>query len=215
MACRWRRRSFFRGTDSVRALLGLGTRRGLAAFRSLLLPGHRLLHRTRAATFDPGTQGEHKIARGFEPTRTCSAHWLAHPGFADAVGRYLQRERAAIDNTSPRPPNTCTFFHRDGTTSLDPVAAPDRPTGRVSAGVRRARRAGRPALRRRRPLFARLLAAYRRGIFPGTRRDSPILWWSPDPRSVLFPGELRVSRSLAKTIRNRGAPVTTTGRSGP
>ena len=47
--------------------------------------------------FDPGTQGEHKIARGFEPTRTCSAHWLAHPGFADAVARYLARERAAVD----------------------------------------------------------------------------------------------------------------------
>ena len=47
--------------------------------------------------FDPGTQGEHKIARGFEPTRTCSAHWLAHPGFADAVARYLERERAAVD----------------------------------------------------------------------------------------------------------------------
>lgn len=48
-------------------------------------------------TFDPGTQGEHKIARGFEPTRTCSAHWLAHPGYSDAIARYLQRERAAID----------------------------------------------------------------------------------------------------------------------
>jgi predicted N-acyltransferase len=47
--------------------------------------------------FDPGTQGEHKIARGFEPTRTTSAHWLEHAGFADAVGRYLARERVAID----------------------------------------------------------------------------------------------------------------------
>jgi predicted N-acyltransferase len=49
------------------------------------------------ASFDPGTQGEHKIARGFEPTRTCSAHWLAHPGFAQAVARYLERERGAVD----------------------------------------------------------------------------------------------------------------------
>jgi predicted N-acyltransferase len=48
-------------------------------------------------SFDPGTQGEHKIARGFEPTRTHSAHWLAHPGFADVVGRYLERERTAVD----------------------------------------------------------------------------------------------------------------------
>jgi predicted N-acyltransferase len=47
--------------------------------------------------FDPGTQGEHKIARGFEPTRTTSAHWLQHAGFRAAVGRYLERERDAID----------------------------------------------------------------------------------------------------------------------
>jgi len=47
--------------------------------------------------FDPGTQGEHKLARGFEPTRTTSAHWLEHAGFRDAVARYLERERAAID----------------------------------------------------------------------------------------------------------------------
>jgi predicted N-acyltransferase len=49
------------------------------------------------AEFDPGTQGEHKLARGFEPTPTQSAHWLAHPGFASAVARYLERERAAVD----------------------------------------------------------------------------------------------------------------------
>jgi hypothetical protein len=47
--------------------------------------------------FDPGTQGEHKLARGFEPTRTTSAHWLQHAGFREAVGRYLERERASID----------------------------------------------------------------------------------------------------------------------
>ncbi len=47
--------------------------------------------------FDPGTQGEHKLARGFEPTLTHSAHWLAHPGFATAVARYLERERAGVD----------------------------------------------------------------------------------------------------------------------
>jgi uncharacterized protein len=47
--------------------------------------------------FDPGTQGEHKIARGFEPTRTTSAHWLEHAGFRAAVGRYLEREREAVD----------------------------------------------------------------------------------------------------------------------
>jgi leucyl/phenylalanyl-tRNA--protein transferase len=49
---------------------------------------------------------------------------------------------------------------------------------------------------------ARLLAAYRQGIFPWYSGDDPILWWSPDPRMVLFPDELRISRSLAKTLRN-------------
>jgi predicted N-acyltransferase len=47
--------------------------------------------------FDPGTQGEHKLARGFEPMATSSAHWLAHPGFMAAVSRHLERERAAVD----------------------------------------------------------------------------------------------------------------------
>jgi hypothetical protein len=47
--------------------------------------------------FDPGTQGEHKLARGFEPTATVSEHWIAHPGFAAAIDRYLQREREAVD----------------------------------------------------------------------------------------------------------------------
>lgn len=54
----------------------------------------------------------------------------------------------------------------------------------------------------------RLLAAYRRGIFPWFSAGQPILWWSPDPRTVLIPGEFKVSRSLAKTIRNGGFTVT-------
>ena len=56
---------------------------------------------------------------------------------------------------------------------------------------------------------ARLLEAYRRGIFPWFSEGQPILWWSPDPRTVLYPGEFKLSRSLAKTIRNRGYAVTT------
>jgi predicted N-acyltransferase len=50
----------------------------------------------RLELFDPGTQGEHKLARGFAPTPTSSAHWLAHEGFRSAVARYLERERAAV-----------------------------------------------------------------------------------------------------------------------
>jgi predicted N-acyltransferase len=49
-------------------------------------------------TFEGGAQGEHKMARGFLPTRTFSAHWLAHPAFADAIERFLEREAGGIDD---------------------------------------------------------------------------------------------------------------------
>lgn len=49
----------------------------------------------------------------------------------------------------------------------------------------------------------RLLAAYAAGIFPWYSRESPILWWSPDPRLVLEPAQLHVPRSLARTRRRR------------
>ena len=48
---------------------------------------------------------------------------------------------------------------------------------------------------------ARLIAAYRRGIFPWYEEPQPVLWWTPDPRSVLFPDKLHISRSLRKTLR--------------
>ena len=54
---------------------------------------------------------------------------------------------------------------------------------------------------------ARLLDAYRQGIFPWYGDDQPILWWSPDPRMVLVPAEFRLRRSLAKRIRNAGFEV--------
>jgi leucyl/phenylalanyl-tRNA--protein transferase len=47
----------------------------------------------------------------------------------------------------------------------------------------------------------RLLAAYRRGIFPWYEEPQPVLWWTPNPRSVLIPAELHVSRSLRKVLR--------------
>jgi leucyl/phenylalanyl-tRNA--protein transferase len=50
----------------------------------------------------------------------------------------------------------------------------------------------------------RLLAAYRRGIFPWYEQGQPILWWSPDPRSVLRPGEVKVSRSLRRSLIKGG-----------
>ena len=53
----------------------------------------------------------------------------------------------------------------------------------------------------------RLLAAYRRGIFPWYSAGQPVLWWAPDPREVLFPADFRRTRSLAKSLRNRGFEV--------
>jgi leucyl/phenylalanyl-tRNA--protein transferase len=55
---------------------------------------------------------------------------------------------------------------------------------------------------------ARLLDAYRRGIFPWSAEDEPILWWCPDPRMVLFVDELHVSRSLRKRVRSGLMTVT-------
>ena len=48
--------------------------------------------------FEGGAQGEHKMARALMPVRTTSAHWLAHPAFADAVQRFLEREGQGIDS---------------------------------------------------------------------------------------------------------------------
>jgi len=53
----------------------------------------------------------------------------------------------------------------------------------------------------------RLIEAYRSGIFPWFSGGQPILWWSPDPRMVLFPSELKISRSLAKRLRRRDYEV--------
>jgi leucyl/phenylalanyl-tRNA--protein transferase len=54
----------------------------------------------------------------------------------------------------------------------------------------------------------RILSAYRQGIFPWYNPEEPILWWSPNPRCVLFPHDLHVSRSLRKTLRKDVFSVT-------
>ncbi len=52
---------------------------------------------TQKSVFEPGTQGEHKISRGFSPVSTWSAHWLAHPQFANAIEQYLNEEGQHVD----------------------------------------------------------------------------------------------------------------------
>ncbi len=54
----------------------------------------------------------------------------------------------------------------------------------------------------------RLIEAYRQGIFPWYNEDQPILWWSPDPRLVLFPQRLKISRSLKKLLRKNLFQIT-------
>ncbi len=53
----------------------------------------------------------------------------------------------------------------------------------------------------------RLLEAYRHGIFPWFSQGDPVLWWSPDPRMVLFPEEFKISRSFAKILRHHAYEV--------
>ena len=54
----------------------------------------------------------------------------------------------------------------------------------------------------------RLLLAYKTGIFPWFENDEPILWWSPNPRFVLFPNKLKVSRSMKQVLGNTNYTVT-------
>lgn len=54
----------------------------------------------------------------------------------------------------------------------------------------------------------RLLLAYNTGIFPWYNEDEPVLWWSPDPRMVLYPEDFKVSKSLKQTIRSNKFKVT-------
>ncbi len=61
--------------------------------------------------FEPGAQGEHKIARGFLPTRTWSAHWISHPEFRQAIARYTAAEAAEMDKLMQRLETHSPFRH--------------------------------------------------------------------------------------------------------
>lgn len=54
----------------------------------------------------------------------------------------------------------------------------------------------------------RVLSAYRQGIFPWYSEDQPVLWWSPEPRAILYPDGIKISRSLKKTLRKQVFHVT-------
>ena len=77
----------------------------------------------------------------------------------------------------------------------DPATALDYPDGLLAAGGNLS--------------VDTLLKAYRQGIFPWYEQGQPILWWSPNPRAVIFPEQIHISKSLAKTLRRGGYRVTT------
>jgi leucyl/phenylalanyl-tRNA--protein transferase len=54
----------------------------------------------------------------------------------------------------------------------------------------------------------RVLSAYRQGIFPWYSEDQPVLWWSPEPRAVIYPDSIKISRSLRKSLRNKHFHIT-------
>lgn len=67
-------------------------------FETCYYQGIEYCIREGISLFEPGTQGEHKISRGFTPTATWSYHWLAEPGFCDAIQHYLERESSHVDS---------------------------------------------------------------------------------------------------------------------
>jgi hypothetical protein len=67
-------------------------------FETCYYQGIEYCIRHRLTKFEPGTQGEHKISRGFTPTATWSFHWLAEPAFYDAIQDYLEREASHVDS---------------------------------------------------------------------------------------------------------------------
>jgi len=69
--------------------------------------------------FEPGTQGEHKIARGFAPTAVWSMHRIAHPAFATAIGDYLARERAHVSGYIEAVKNHVPFRRAEPAATLD------------------------------------------------------------------------------------------------
>ncbi len=85
------------------------------------------------------------------------------------------------------------WLHDEDFTFPDPTSALVEPNGLLAAGGDLAPE--------------RLIEAYSKGIFPWFEASQPILWWTPDPRMVLLPKELHISRTLAKLIRNSDCSI--------
>ena len=191
---------FRRRGRAVRALLGRRRQLSQPAFRDLLLPGHRILHRARAArASNPAPRASTRCRAAScrrSPVRRTD---VVDARFAAAIRDFAAREARGVDQlrgggqrARALPPGA-----RRGVASLsrlvwlgehaDPEWFPPLeqalrdPPGLLAAGGDL-----RPA---------RLLAAYERGVFPWYSAQQPILWWSPDPRMVLFPERIQVYRA--------------------
>jgi uncharacterized protein len=89
---------FFRGSDTLYGRYwGAAEQFDSLHFETCYYQGIEYCIEQGLAHFEPGTQGEHKVPRGFEPTETWSAHWIADARFERAIDRYLDEERAAVD----------------------------------------------------------------------------------------------------------------------
>jgi predicted N-acyltransferase len=90
-------------------------------FETCYYQGLEYCIRERLARFEPGAQGEHKIARGFLPARTHSLHWIAHPELRRAIAAACERERRWLDDYQAAAARASPFAERPS--HADPVAA--------------------------------------------------------------------------------------------
>ncbi len=89
---------FFRGVDTLYGRYwGSDGNYDALHFETCYYQGIEYCIQHQLAAFEPGTQGEHKVSRGFVPVTTYSAHWLRHPQFFDAISRYLEEESEHVE----------------------------------------------------------------------------------------------------------------------
>jgi len=89
---------FYRGADTLYGRYwGCNAELNALHFETCYHQGIEFCIANGIRKFEPGTQGEHKISRGFTPVTTWSAHWLAHPEFFSAIGQYLEEEQDYIE----------------------------------------------------------------------------------------------------------------------
>ena len=189
---------------------GAGGRLSQPAFRDLLSPGDRVLHRAGTDALRARHPGRAQGARAASSRLvTWSAHCIADRQLRTRDRRLPDARGRAVDSLRARGPGARARSAAAQRRSRDrrrhhlALARTMRRIGfRRRSRRSRTRRGCSPPAVTCRP--ERLIAAYRRGIFPWYSPGQPVLWWSPDPRAVLFPEEFHCSRSLAETLRNGG-----------